>query len=62
MNLEEFVAAFMLFSGMPWSSCLGHWLVMQNMCSYWIAFTTLTTTHHDPSVYHPGMVHGTSSS
>ncbi len=52
-------SAFSLFSGLSWGSCVLRWLAIHCICAYWVGLTTLITTHHHPSVYHPGRCQST---
>ncbi len=50
----QYFPAIAAFTELSWLSCFGRWFVIQMVGSYWLFGTTVTSTHHDPSVYHPG--------
>ncbi len=51
------VVQFLLFyclSGLSLWTCLIYNLCMHAACGHWVAFTTLSATHHHPHSYHAG--------
>ena len=50
--LEFLVFAYL--SPLPLLSVLGHFYIFHGAAGYWLAFTTLISTHHSPTVYHGG--------
>jgi len=56
---EDFLPLLELFyllwtSNMSWMTSLSLFFLMHAVCSYWISFAAMATSHHHPSLYHAG--------
>jgi len=53
-NLLPLIELFILMVKLPYSQALGLWFVCHATSGYWLIITSITTTHHHPTLWHAG--------